>query len=347
VQRHAYFVCVGRGDAPTPWDPYDPRDLPLPDCAYFGGVFRAFERAWPGPPLTIYVTKDPQWLPSYGDDVVALLLNDEWFRTPAYSGEVRAVLRNLAGRPWFPWMTLLPPTPTALVALVNHVRILVERALYQRRSRALARRNGWRPMRTDNAVDVPLGYFRQPDLAVTPYGERGTDLYFGGSLIHDLQRGKRWKRALKSTLGNPKQLYRRSMLDNARRYVEAHPGVELKATVTGDFRQLEDEQVTGYGSDMMDARMALVPRGTAAESYRLFEAWRYGCVPICEPQPDRWFYDGAPVVQLRSWGELEGKLGPLLADPARQRRLHEASLRWWSEVCSEDAVGARLAGALA
>ena len=80
---------------------------------------------------------------------------------------------------------------------------------------------------------------------------------------------------------------------------------------------------------MMDAQVALVPRGTAAESYRLFEAWRYGSIVICEPLPPRPFLQGAPVITVDSWQELEGALLSLLADPGRQHELHEASLRWW------------------
>ena len=37
-------------------------------------------------PLTVYLTFDPESLPSYGDDVVAVLIGDEWARVPAYLG---------------------------------------------------------------------------------------------------------------------------------------------------------------------------------------------------------------------------------------------------------------------
>ncbi|HKO27456.1 MAG TPA: hypothetical protein VJU80_08375, partial [Solirubrobacteraceae bacterium] len=70
-------------------------------------------------------------------------------------------------------------------------------------------------------------------------------------------------------------------------------------------------------------------------------------IVICEQLPPRPFLQGAPAVTLRSWRELGHVLPALLADPDRQQALHEASLRWWRDVCSEQAVGRRLATQLA
>jgi hypothetical protein len=342
--RHRYFAVVD-GEAVS-WDPHDPTDLPLPDCGYFGGVFRVLEQAWDGAPLTVFMTKDITALPQYGPDVVSVLLNEEWFRTPAYTGCIRAVLRNLPGRPWFPWSTVVPPNLVAGFALANYTRVLAERARAQRVCGRIARSRGWPAPRIDNTIDVPLGYFRQPELPITPLSQRGTDLYFGGSLLHDLRRKERWKQVAKSVVGNPKQVYRKSMLAELERVRARRPEIRTKITLTGEFRELQSTQVSDYATDMMDARIALVPRGTAAESYRLFEAWRYGCIVIGEPLPPRPFLQGAPVVTLDSWRELEPVLTSLLADEDRQAELHEASLRWWQNVCSEGAVGRRLAAQL-
>lgn len=342
---HRHFVCFDR--EAHPWDPYSGAEPPLADCRYFGGVLRELERDWSGPPLTVYMTKDTEWLPGYGPDVIVILLNEEWFRTPAYASQVLAVLRTLPGRPWFPWGTLIPPTRLDLFAVANFGRILVDRHLAQRRARAFADARGWGPFRTDNTIDVPLGYAKQPDRPITPFAQRGTDVYFGGSLVHDLDRKERWKQVAKRLVGNPKQMFRSAMLDALEEFRRHHPDVRAKVTVSGEFRDLSSTQVTDYAQDMMDARIALVPRGTAAESYRLFEAWRYGCIVICEPLPPRWFLEGAPAIIVNSWSELDGVLGELLADPARQLALHEASLRWWRDVCSEEAVGRRLVARLA
>jgi hypothetical protein len=338
---HSYFAYGGWGL--TSWDPHDLSDLPLPDCAYLGGVLRAFERHWTGTPLTFYVTYDTSALPSYGENVVVVLLNDEWFRTPVYAGQVLAVLRNLPARPWFPWESLAAPSLDGAFALANQLRVLSERARAHRASTRIRRARGWPEPRWDNTVDIPLGYYRQPEKPIKPLEERGSDVYFGGSLIHDLHRKERWKQVVKQFAGNPKQRYRKRMLQELDRVRAQRPSLVAKVTVTGEFRDLAGSHVTAYAEDMMDARIALVPRGTAGESYRLFEAWRYGCIVICEPLPPRPFLEGAPAIILRSWHELQRALPALLDDSLRQQELHAASLRWWREVCSEEATGRRVA----
>jgi hypothetical protein len=102
-----------------------------------------------------------------------------------------------------------------------------------------------------------------------------------------------------------------------------------------------------YSRKLMDARIALVPRGTTADTARFWQALRYGCVPVVDTVArHRWFYDGAPVVRLRSWNELEEAVVPLLSDGERLQRLHERSLEWWRTRGSEEAVGAYMADRL-
>jgi hypothetical protein len=344
MSTNSYYTYLEGG--PRPWDPYDPTDLPVVGSAYLAGVFREFERHWRGRPLTVYLTYDTSALPSYGPDVVAVLLNDEWFRTPSYCDRVLAVLRNLPDTPWFAWNTLFPPDAPSMFALANYVRILLER----RGTRGIGHdldAAGDLLSGSARSIDIPLGYSHQPDLPLKPFEQRQTDVFFAGSLVHDLDRKGSWKQALKRLVGSPKTVHRKAMIREVERFRARHGELRAKITVSGDFRSLGSSDVTSYAEDMMDARVALVPQGTAAESYRLFEAWRYGCIVICEQLPPRPFLQGAPAIVLRSWRELEAALSQLLGDPQRQLALHEASLAWWREVCSEDAVGRHLAGRLA
>jgi hypothetical protein len=344
MAQNSYFTFSFEGT--TPWDPYDRDDLPVPGAAYFAGLFREFERHWDGAPLTFYLTHHTTALPRYGPDVVVVLLNDEWYRTPAYSGNVLAILRNLPLRPWFPWDTLAPPSAASAFAVANHLRVLVEGQRSDRDAARVRAAEGWPPQRRDNAIDIPLGYYHQPEKPIKPIAERNTDVFFAGSLLHDMERKRGWKRTVKQMVGNPKQIYRKRMIDELETLRSRHPELTAKVTITGDFRDLVNDEVTSYAEDMMDARIALVPRGTAAESYRLFEAWRYGCIVICEALPPRYFLQGSPAVTLRAWSELEPVMVDLLADPDRQLALHQASLAWWRDVCSEQAVGRRVAARL-
>jgi hypothetical protein len=343
VTDHSYFTFMN--EQAEPWNPHDRADLPFAGAAYIGAYLREFERHWPGRPLTFYVTHHTTTLASYGPDVVVVLLNDEWYRTPAYSGCVLATLRNLPARPWFPWETLTPPSRESVFAAANHARVLFEGRRSDRHAATVRASRGWPPMRTDNAIDVPLGYYHQPERPITPMSERSSDVFFAGSLLHDMQKTG-WKRAVKRVAGNPKQVYRKSMIRELERFRARHPELRAKVSVSGDFRSLGGSEVSSYAEAMMDSRIALVPRGTVAESYRLFEAWRYGCIAICEQLPPRPFLQGAPAITLRSWRELEPVLDSLLADPARQQALHAASLAWWRDVCHEAVVGRRLASEL-
>jgi len=340
---HEFFTFMAERAAP--WDPHDGTDLPFAGAAYIAAYLREFERHYVGTPLTFYVTHHTTALPRYGSDVVVVLLNDEWFRTPAYSGCVRAILRNLPLRPWFPWDTLFPVSGAGAFSLANHLRVLVERRRSERNAEQVRRSRGWPPRRTDNSIDVPLGYYHQPEMAIKPLRQRRSDVFFAGSLLHDMQKAG-WKRVVKRIVGNPKQTYRKAMMSELERFRAGHPDLRTKLTVSGDFRALGDTEVNSYAEAMMDARVALVPRGTAAESYRLFEAWRYGCIVVCEQLPPRSFLQGAPAITLRSWTELEPALESLMNDPDRQQALHEASLAWWRDVCSEQVVGHRLASTL-
>lgn len=344
--RFSCFACFAREDPPQPWDPHDPTDVPIPDCAYLGGLIRAIEERWEGEPLTFYVTKDLQELPSYGNQVVSIILNDEWFRTATYGGEVLAVLRPLTSTPWFSWRSQLPPTLASITALGNYARIRYERALHERDNVRLLAARGWRHPTPENVIDVPQGYYKQPTQPVKPYEERSTDLFFAGSLVHDPGRGSYLRRVLKRVLGAPKRRYRLDMLHHLKAFARGNPEVTVKTRVSGDTRALGTGDVTSYAHDMMNARIALVPRGTSPESYRLFEAWRYGCIPVCEELPPRPFYQGAPLITLRAWRELGGTLDALFADEAKQRTLHEAGLRWWAEVCGERPTGAMVASKL-
>ena len=90
----------------------------------------------------------------------------------------------------------------------------------------------------------------------------------------------------------------------------------------------------------METKICLVPRGTSFETFRFFEALRYGCVVVTEALPSRWFYKGAPVIQITDWSELEKILEKLLSDKQVLQEKHQESLNWWHKKCSEETVGA-------
>jgi hypothetical protein len=109
-------------------------------------------------------------------------------------------------------------------------------------------------------------------------------------------------------------------------------------------RDRQARQLTpSYSELLAQTRICLVPRGNSPETFRYFEALRAGCIVVCEPLPDHWFYRGAPTITVRRWNQLGDVLAPLLDDPDTAERYHRASLSWWETRCSEPVLGRYLA----
>jgi hypothetical protein len=143
----------------------------------------------------------------------------------------------------------------------------------------------------------------------------------------------------------PKSLSRAAMLRNVE-HLKSHHGVTADIHLTEGFQQSANADPAEYSRALMDARLALVPRGAVTETHRFFQALKYGCVIVTETRPPGWFYEEAPAVRLRHWDELGDVLLPLLAQPERLEALHRQSLAWWDHVCSEEAVGRLMAHTL-
>ena len=248
--------------------------------------------------LTVYATFDTEELPSYGEDVVVLLIGDEWARAPAYLPRVRVVFRNLCSRPNLGCRPLAWPSPATLSSLLPAGRAALRSA-----PGPLAPSAG--QARRPAQVELPIGTFNLLDLPVKPFAERGSDMFFAG------QRGPcagPRRRCVKARV-MPKDLSRRAMLRNVERLRE-RTGVAVDVRITDSFQQSAAADPGEYSRALMDSRLALVPRGATTETHRFFQALKYGCVVVTDAVPPMWFYEGAPIVRLRHWDELERRRGP-------------------------------------
>lgn len=105
---------------------------------------------------------------------------------------------------------------------------------------------------------------------------------------------------------------------------------------TGGYLQ---GNVKTFSRMLNDSKIAICPSGfTSHETCRHFEAMRAGCVVISQPLPEHYFYRGAPMIILDSWKDLKKTVESLLSDPDRLHELHEKTLDWWKNVCSERAT---------
>jgi hypothetical protein len=339
VPNTRFVNCLGRDGRPREWTPPTPVDEML-DTWYFGRALAAMERELELPGLTVYLTFDTEWLPSYGDDVVAVLIGDEWARAPEYLSRVRAVFRNLCGRPNLGCRPLAWPSAVTLASLLPATRATIRGLpgrLARMRAEVAAARGRGRPPAPQ--IELPIGTFNALDLPVIPLDRRDADIFFAGSVEHKAGRA----RSLKARV-SPKRLAREAMLRNVEPLRRA--GVKVDVRITDDFQESARSDPGDYTRALASSRLALVPRGATTETHRFFQALKYGCVVVTDSVPPIWFYEQAPIVRLRHWDELEAVVVPLLAQPERLERLHREALSWWETACSEEAVGRLMARTL-
>ncbi|HHP7244323.1 MAG TPA: exostosin domain-containing protein [Elainellaceae cyanobacterium] len=192
--------------------------------------------------------------------------------------------------------------------------------------------------------DCPLGYGNQLDLPIRPIQDRPTDIFFAGSVEH-----RDGRSTIHDWISNPKSLARNTMLDNIEVLLEQRSDVSIDLAISSAFvlnalhygKKIDGRVLdrTAYSESMMNAKICLIPRGTSPETFRFFEAIRYGCVLVTETLPSRWFYDRSPAIQVSNWDDMPEIVSQLLDDPSRLVTKQQEALKWWDEVCSPEAVG--------
>lgn len=338
-----YYICF-RGQEQIPWNPADTDQMVTPECAYFGKVFEAMEKSLKVSGWTFYLTVDINELPSYGQNVVAVVLADEWCRIPIYFHKVRAVFKCYGTRPILGYNPLFELSYLNCLTLMQFIRTWFFRLpsmlnfwIQKLKSLQLGGSN------TAPIYDIPLGYYKQLDLPIKDIQLRPYDVFFRGSVVHRMY--LRW--SLKQWLGTPKSISRKKMMSSIKRCKEKHPDLKLNLSTTSafipGFTVTSSTESRLYSEEMMDTKICLIPRGNSFETYRFFEALRYGCILVTEALPSRWFYDGSPAIQIKDWSELEEILEKLLKNKQILHEKHQESLNWWETKCSEVVVGAYIA----
>jgi hypothetical protein len=327
-----YYICFPTESEPIAWDI---TQFVRPDCAYWGKVFEVVEQQSTLGGLTFYLTWDTQSLPTYGNNVVAVILGDERCCIPNYCDQVRAIFKCYGIRPilgYSPWQS---PSWLGLLTLIHFLRNWFGNLpqLLNYRWQRMRARNSAKP---DLApiYEIPLGYYNQLDLPIKALDQRPYDIFFAGSILHGL--------SFTSPFNTPKSLSRKQMVANLERFRHQQPEFNIKLDILSAFpsvNTLTDSDASSYSDRMMNTKICLVPRGGSFETFRFFEGLRYGCIVITETLPPHWFYQGVPAIQIKNWHELPEVLTTLLANPQQLQEYHQAALIWWRDYCSETAVG--------
>ena len=81
----------------------------------------------------------------------------------------------------------------------------------------------------------------------------------------------------------------------------------LKYKYNNDYYQFNDGFNNGlneedYNFILRNTKIALVPKGWVnTETFRLYEAMKWGCVVISEELPQREYYKNIPIIQVKNW----------------------------------------------
>jgi hypothetical protein len=329
TNRH-FFIRHGR----TPIE----IDLDRPDdlggdvsLTFWTRVLRFIEADIQG--ITFYVvwaTQPVRTLPSYGDDVVVLLLMDESCELPAYHHKVRMVFKTLGLWPYIS----LTPRGKSLGHLAKYCRDVI---IWASRLALVTVGSSTLPS-PQRLMAVPLGYGRQIDLPIKPFDDRRHLVSFHGSI----RQRDYAAMSIRSFLKPPKETARTAMADALTRMADRMPDL-VYFFDTGSFD-------VGFASDgrefsevMAETRICLAPRGSCVETFRLFEAMRQGCIVITDRLPPYRFYANCPAILIDDWRDLERVVDSLIAEPDRMRQLHRAALRWWDTTACERAVARAIA----
>jgi len=294
--------------------------------SYIEGVLRAFEQTHQNRGLVVYVTV---WtvhrLPTYGANVIAFIMQDEWSREPKYRDKVGAVFHACGLRPVLLRNLQYGSMVEKVANVLGYLRTIYQDGI-SGRIRSMALRLAGKKLAP--LYDFPLGYYANDQVDFIEFENRELILSFAGSVQH---------RMAKVKVPSPKELARERMVKALTTLAANHPDLSINHKKTTSYKaSIQDTQT--YSSELINSKFCLVPRGANLETFRFYEAIRFGCIPIMEVIPNTPFYQGAPIIRLSNWSELEPSLLELLTNPIALKKMHTDVLKWWSDVCSEQAV---------
>ncbi|MGG6240828.1 glycosyltransferase family 1 protein [Nodosilinea sp. AN01ver1] len=338
-----FFIYIDKNL--VPWDIYDPEPGNCGFVDYFSQVLQAVDRILPNQGLVFYVTMiEMKEMPSYGENVFVLILGDEFYRIPNYIDKVGGVFKCYGTRQIREQLNLYRP-----LLKLSYFKVLVLGQSAKNFAHRFARKIRYRLKKTKSLLlgrskivpiyDIPPGYFNSENLPIKPIQDRTFDVFFDGSVVQ--HQYPAW--SLRYWSKTPKAHSREEMVANLKEFKAKNPQFQVHLTLVEGFAGANYNPQSTYSQNLMNAKICLAPRGTTLETYRLFEAMRYGCVIIAESLPSRWFYNGAPIIQIGSWQNLEPVLTKLLNNPMLLQSLHKQTLAWWETKCSGQVVGQYIA----
>ncbi len=176
--KFSYYVCRAGKNArkislTNYEEPYD--DIYL---NYWIDVLKSLESALPDGDLIFYIVWDTETvneLPSYGNNVIVLLLMDEFCELPWYYKKVRFIFKTFG---FFPQIRI--PFRSVTTSLL--VKLMRDIFRWTYRCAPTAIRYAPDLLRNKRIMVVPLGYARQVDLPLKSFEKRKYAISFVGSV---------------------------------------------------------------------------------------------------------------------------------------------------------------------
>jgi hypothetical protein len=329
VARNCYINLDSESE---PIDVFEPKTYQLGKDFYIS-VFKHLEENTDISGLTFFLAyHTPNSLPEYGNNIVLVILSDEAFQHRYYFNDIRCILSCLGTRPVY--LDGLPANRLRVTALLHFLYKQAQHATSILREFQKSHKLKLSEARR-KTLHVPLGLYTYFDPDPKPTAERPIDYAFLGSVSFD-QRFENWIHRLVTP---PKVLARRAMLDAFQRVPNTIKG---KVYTTGDFWESVKNQ-RDYEITLGNTKISVCPRGTTYETYRFFESCKAGCVVVCEPLPNVWFYQKHPGIVIKDWSRLPAIIEELLANEAVLAAKSAEALDYWNNIVSERAVAVRVA----
>jgi hypothetical protein len=215
----------------------------------------------------LYVTSSLYFLPSYGDNVIVVLLWDESNQIPWYFDKVFMVFKNYA------------------------------------------------PIRFNifNIKPIPIWYAHdfEDHHKYKKMDDRKIDIFFSGQ----------YSKHRKSFFCSINKL-------NLKKYWN------VEILETSWFNKWLKHQE--YNQKMINTKIALCPKWTNYESYRIYEAAKMWCIVVMCKQYDFWFRKWSPLFEIKDWKHIWNILDEIYKKDFD--KLQQQTLEWYENTCSETAV---------
>lgn len=193
----------------------------------------------------------------------------------------------------------------------------------------------------DNCTSLQLGYHTQTKhKGIIPMNERLFNITFAGCL-------NRNRISIASILTNIKTHWIALGLLFKKKWTLKVLNNIVKFKYPNDYFQFNNGFNNGldeedYNFILRNTKIALCPKGWVnSETFRLYEAMRWGCVVISEELPDREYYKGIPIVKVKDWNEGIKIARELMNDKNKLESMSKESIQYYKTNLSPEA-GAQL-----